>query len=60
MAKFNPATQIEGLKEIENDLIKNLSFDWKYNSTLVFNFSLSNTKFDTGNNQIEKIVNGKL
>ena len=43
MAKYNPAIQIKGLKKIENDLINNLSFRWKYNSVLVFNFSLTNT-----------------
>lgn len=54
MAKFNPAIQIKKLKEIENDVIKNFTFNRKYNSTLIFNFYLTNILLNLNDISIEK------
>jgi len=46
MAKFNPAIQIKGLKEIE--LIENLTYSRKYNSAYSFNFNFKKTVIGAG------------
>lgn len=47
MAKFKPAIQLSGMREINNDLITNFSHNWKLNNALVMKFNLTNNQINT-------------
>ena len=55
MAKYNHAIQIIGLREIEkNNIIKNFSFERRYNSSYTFHFSLTEISMNYEEYQLER------